>query len=208
MPSRKDTQYSHQTSKLSCGSCDRACLYELYEQRTSYCPQPPFFLWPEKNYLMKLGINRILYEFSIRGSTQRTVFIDFRASYINEFLNEEWLLKFKKSRLVLICDRKLGPLANYWFYSNEIHNTISCVIYADEKSTSLVDKIQLAMNGKFSPPPRRMERLSLNEFKVLQQINRGVNAKKIALTYNYSVKTVYSYKTRIERKLRMRLGSS
>ncbi|AXM04835.1 hypothetical protein DKG79_25580 (plasmid) [Escherichia fergusonii] len=45
------------------------------------------------------------------------VFVDFSISYLRFFTDKKWLdyLYETKLKIVLVCDRHLRPLANYWY---------------------------------------------------------------------------------------------
>ncbi|HAU5637860.1 LuxR C-terminal-related transcriptional regulator [Citrobacter amalonaticus] len=191
--------------ELQCCSCDKKCSFIDYPSSLENCPIPPFYIWPDSNPLLKEGFICFLNQTKFKHSAQRTVFINFSTFFLHNFLNDNWFKEFSNSRIILVCDRKLAPLANYFFYSEPSFSTISSVIYPHDDNDTIAEKIFNTLNGRIYPPSRKMERLSINEFRILQKYYKGMNTKKIASIYNYNVKTVYTYKARIEKKLQLRL---
>lgn len=162
-------------------------------------------LWPNDNAMLRNGILRLATYAGIQTSREKIVFIDFSIQNLKIFLNSHWMNQFQDYKIVLICDRHMLALGTFWFYHPLCTKMISAIIFASDKLEDVNQKIKDVLEGRALPPSRGIVRLSFTEFIILQLTSLSIKVKEIAYQCNYSVKTVYTYKNRIENKMKIRL---
>ena len=165
-------------------------------------------LWPNKNIMLRQGLFEVVSKIGNIEKLQNFFFIDFNINNLKMFLTTDWPRKFQGKKVILICDHRMLALANFWFSHPLYSHSISAIIFHTDHITTVEDKMSALFAGKIVSPPRGMPRLSFTEFIILQLYIQGVNTKQIAFQCNYGVKTVYTYKQRIEKKLKIRIPKS
>ncbi|WP_200781021.1 helix-turn-helix transcriptional regulator [Klebsiella oxytoca] len=164
--------------------------------------------WPGQNSMIKHGINTIISRFPNKKNNNNFVFVDMNIQTMCFFLKSNWFEKFKNHKIVIICDRHMIALANFWFFDTLDLQVISAIFPPTDSFRAIEEKFSDILNGKQFLPERAQTRLSSNEFLMLRFFFNGLRIKEIAYEYKYSVKTIYTYKRRIEKKLRIRIPKS
>ncbi|WP_124990528.1 hypothetical protein [Klebsiella pneumoniae] len=87
------------------------------------------------------------------------IFVDFSISHLRFFTNERWIdyLIETKLKIVIVCDKYLKPLANYWFKHSK---DIFLVIYQQDRLTLACEKLKRDLS--ISATPSLAESHSLN----------------------------------------------
>lgn len=89
-----------------------------------------FHAWPKSSHYLSLGVMEGLLDSNDRKQCAGFVFIDFSISYLRFFIDERWIDYFvsKKLKIIIVCDKYLRPLANYWL---KYHKELFLAIYHD-----------------------------------------------------------------------------
>lgn len=129
-------------------------------------------------------------------------FVDFTSDLFEYYLYANWMNDYPAgASLILLTDKRMCALANYWFYHHLPHIKICAVVF---------DNMQIiydVLSGSVVYPQRAEIKLSDYEYIILRKICEGVRIKKIAHLINKSPKTIYTFKNRIEAKLLCRIKS-
>lgn len=128
--------------------------------------------------------------------------VDFTAENFIFFSTGEWMERIPRgSSVILFPDRKMVPLANYWFYHSSPHITISAVIF-DNVTTN----ITYVLAGRLLYPEVKSVRFSEFEYITFKYLVCDcLCVQKIASLSQRSPKTIYSFKNKIEQKIGMSL---
>ncbi len=115
---RKPSQIVH------CISCDLSCqLFPDSAVRVQYCHNAAFSIWPDGNAFLKKGFIEKLLLDRHNHLSSGFIFVDFSFPNLRRFTDLQWADSLANSgmHIVLISDRSLTPLANYWILkSNKI----------------------------------------------------------------------------------------
>lgn len=192
---------------LKCVGCEERCFYKTsLECMKEHEQKQIYYIWPDRNSFLRKGLCEIIgNSVSLKGP-QPIVFVDFSYGNLSKFIRSDWMYQFVDTKLILLSDRKLFYLANYWLY-HDSDAIIGGVLYHNESYCDLIKKISNIFKGQSLLSARKMPRLTTNEFRILQQLSKGISPKRLAMQYDYSVNTIYSLKYNIERKLGIRIRS-
>ncbi|RRF11097.1 helix-turn-helix transcriptional regulator [Klebsiella pneumoniae] len=114
------------------------------------------------------------------------------------FTNERWIdyLIETKLKIVIVCDKYLKPLANYWFKHSK---DIFLVIYQQDRLTLACEKLKRDLS--ISATPSLAESHSELEFAVLSALISGDGCLQLADELNVDIRTIYAAKRRAEKKM-------
>ncbi|WP_235501684.1 helix-turn-helix transcriptional regulator, partial [Trabulsiella odontotermitis] len=127
------------------------------------------------------------------------IFVDFSLPYLRWFTDEAWIDYLTKTgmRIVIITDKSLMPLANYWITkSDKIHG----IIYADDDELIMQKKIKRLFMGQ-SVNTRHGRTLNFEEYTLLKRFVSGSGFMQAIKIDNINAKKVYVHKYRLEQKL-------
>ncbi|HBR6925109.1 TPA: helix-turn-helix transcriptional regulator [Klebsiella pneumoniae] len=193
--------------------CTFCCSFcELnQEKRISYnisVSMPEVNIWPDADFYFRLGLRNLLDELSehflydANKKMSEYFFINMNKNTIINFISDDWLVAVGGRRLIILSDKESEALANYWY----LHSCVFAVVYTNEGVLAIKDKITLALNGKFLKRDLTKQSITDKEMVVLQLSVRGITPKAIARKENYSLKTAYAYRRRVEKKLSGRIS--
>ncbi|KFB99620.1 helix-turn-helix transcriptional regulator [Trabulsiella odontotermitis] len=189
---------SNQT--VRCISCELSCqLYPDNTVRSHYCSNATFSIWPEGNNFLKSGvIGKLLLE-NQNHLSSGFVFVDFSFPNLRYFADQEWVDHLAETgmHIVIIADKSLMPLANYWLTKS---NKIQGIIYADDDEFIQQQKIRRLFTGRLANT-KRGRTLNFAEFTLLKRFMSGASIQQIIRIDNIDVKKVYVHKLRLEQKL-------
>jgi len=185
---------------VRCISCDLSCqLFPESSLRSHYCDYASFAIWPNGNHFLQLAVeNKILRE-NKNHLSRGFIFVDFSLPNLRHFSDPQWIDRLAKANMniVIITDRKLAPLANYWFtHRSEIQG----IIHADDNDKILQEKIKSLFSGR-SVNDKRGNTLNEAEMTLLHQFMSGAGLQQIIKTSSIDIKKIYVHKLRLERKL-------
>lgn len=186
--------------KLFCSSCPLHCsVLPEVSPRVTYCASSCFSFWPDDNVFFKRGIIEGLLLNNNNALLNGYVFVDFSLANLHLFTDDEWLRFLSCSRLkvILISDRYMSSLANYWFKN---HNAVSAIIYHDDGVTAAQEKIKKIFIGRIMSTVHGAV-MSHSEFRILGKFIHGLSLQQIALELNMNIRSIYAYKQRIEKQL-------
>lgn len=187
---------------MHCYGCINKCAYSsIQTQKHNECSGIEFYIWPENNSFLIKGILQYFSSINSKIISQPVVVIDFNYRNINFFLSNNWLDKFKNTRLILITDRKMAAIAHYWFYNDTSETIISTVIFHDDMAEDIKMKVSQSFLGKITRPSEKRAKFSANEYALFVELYKGQLPKKIAMKNSTNVKNIYAMKIRIETKL-------
>ena len=185
-----------------CYGCEKKCRYD----NSFRCNLNTlnFFIWPDSDQMLCYGIVSL-----IRGCTfnKRVLFIDCSLRNISQWLLDDWLWDMKNEGviIIIISDKFLSSLADYWLEKMISLDIPGGVIYSNDDLKVIKNKIHYIIAGNCIFSSQIEKRMTATEYYVLQFLYRGVTPKKISTLLKVGVKTIYSCKGRIERKLGIRL---
>lgn len=165
----------------------------------------PFYIWPADNGLLATGLTGILASLRSRNNVGDTdiIFVDISVQTFHAIIIEEWLMSFRNCRLILVCDKKMTPFAHYWYLRMLTLGISGTIIYPVDNMDEIVRKISSVINSIPLIDNTKTPSVSLKEYSILKLIFSGADIAKVASFCNLTVKTVYSYKSKIERKIKI-----
>lgn len=187
-------------NKLSCITCPLNCeIKPTTSVRISFCQSFCFSTWPEGSRFFALGITEGVLKKSHTWIYAGCVFVDFSISYFRSYLDRVWLetLIETKLKIILVCDRHLQALANYWFKNDD---NIFLILYPGDKIDAVAEKIKRKFLGHHAMSVRG-EVLSRLEFNILHDLSAGQDCVVVAEAFNLGVRSVYAAKQRVEKKM-------
>lgn len=127
------------------------------------------------------------------------VFIDFSLPHLRLLMDLQWLERLAASgiHVVLLVDRSLAPLANYWLTQCA---DIRGVIYSDESAHEQRQKFHRLFTGRRANS-KRGRSLNSTEILLLKRFLAGEGLQQIIQSEDMAVKKIYAYKLRLENKL-------
>lgn len=117
---------------LTCNSCSMHCQIMPEESpRLQYCANSCFCMWPEESSYFNRGVVEGILTKNHNARLSGYIFVDFSVSFLRLFLEKDWIdyLASTDMGIVLVSDRNMQSLANYWRKHN---SAISAVIYNDD----------------------------------------------------------------------------
>lgn len=185
---------------VRCISCELSCqLYPDTAVRARYCHQASFAIWPEGNGFLKTGVIEKLLLNNQNYLSRGFIFVDFSFPNLRLFSEPKWVdhLAHSGMHIVLISDRILAPLANYWLSKS---NKIQGIIYSDDTEDIQHQKIRRLFTGHLANS-KRGRSLNYTEMILLMRFMSGVSIQQITKLDNIDIKKIYVYKLRLEEKL-------
>ncbi|MBJ3814335.1 helix-turn-helix transcriptional regulator [Shimwellia pseudoproteus] len=186
--------------KLFCSSCPLHCsIQPEVSPRTVYCASACFCLWPEDNVFFNRGIIDGLLVNNNNALLSGYVFVDFSLSNLHLFVDHEWLdfLSTANLKIILVSDRHLQPLANYWFKN---HRKIAAIIYHNDRISAANEKIKKIFIGRVISTTQGTT-ITPTEFTILSKLISGMSSQQVAESLNLNIRSVYAYRQRIEKHL-------
>lgn len=186
--------------KISCISCPLGCeVKPLASLRVLSCQHYCFCTWPQESRYFSLGILEGVLKQDYRFMYQGCIFVDFSISFLRWFTEEKWVTYLSDTglKIILVCDKHLAPLANYWF---KHHDDIFLVSYQNddlEISCERIKKRFLGSGGKYV----KGESLSTLEFTILKALLDGKTCSTIAAQSGSEIRSIYAAKQRMEKKM-------
>lgn len=192
--------------EIHCISCDKSCLAFSGKSVCSlYCEYLPFAVWPEVNIYFKSGVTE---KFLLKYKNYLLsgfVFVDFSFVNLRYFVDPGWvdLLIRTKMHIVLIVDKKMHSLANYWLVNRP---EIRGVIYSSDPDEVVDYKIKKLFRGEYAN--RKVgETLNRTEYSLLSHFISGRGLKEIVELEHLKPKEIYVRKLRLENKLGCRTNA-
>lgn len=185
---------------VRCISCELSCeLFPDAAVRAQYCHRATFAVWPEGNDYLKKGIIEKLLLNNHNHLSHGFIFIDFSFPNLRLFTDPQWVDRLTQSgmHIVLIADRILAPLANYWLSKS---NKIQGIIYSSDSDEVQHQKIRRLFRGHLANS-KRGRSLNYTEMILLKRFISGISIQQITRIDNIDVKRIYVYKLRLEDKL-------
>ncbi|MFI8417071.1 LuxR C-terminal-related transcriptional regulator [Serratia sp. NPDC078593] len=156
--------------------------------------------WPDTNRYFYAGILGYCDLINTPPEKLKVMFVDFQLSNIRLFLEQDWLIYPVCHRVILVSDRYLLPLANY--YCGRF-NQIDSVIQASGGSEDIFNQINYVISGKKVSPPSKAS-LSTREMCLLRILTSGVSVRELADRLQLSPKTVYAIRQNMLAKMGLR----
>lgn len=156
-------------------------------------------IWPQTNQFLVMGFEKITTLFPDRF--QDVMFVDFSLHNLHFFTDTEWLRKIKSRefKIVLVYDRHLEALANFWDHSVFGKHCVK-IVPVNKLRSFLVMADELPPDFKII----KKNTLTVQELLILHLMVAGNNADDIASTLECSRGHVYYLKKNIEYKMDVR----
>ncbi|CAH6635225.1 helix-turn-helix transcriptional regulator [Pseudocitrobacter vendiensis] len=194
MPDRFNLQ------KMNCITCPLNCeIKPKTSLRVSFCQNFCFGTWPEGSGYFSIGIVEGVLKQSHNYFYNGCVFVDFSISFLRLLMDRQWIDYLLETRLniIVVCDKHLQPLANYWL-KNE--SGIFLIIYPNDSMPYVTEKIKNKFIGRGAVPVKG-ETLSKLELNVLRELMAGRDCTSVAALFNIDIRSVYAAKQRVEKKM-------
>ncbi|EOU4273385.1 TPA: helix-turn-helix transcriptional regulator [Escherichia coli] len=187
---------------LTCNSCSMHCQIMPEESpRLQYCANSCFCMWPEESSYFNRGVVEGILTKNHNARLSGYIFVDFSVSFLRLFLEKDWIdyLASTDMGIVLVSDRNMQSLANYWRKHN---SAISAVIYNDDGLDVANEKIRQLFIGRYLSFTRG-NTLTQMEFTIMGYMVSGYNPYQIAevLDMDMDIRSIYAYKQRIEKRM-------
>lgn len=186
--------------KMNCITCPLSCeIKPKTSLRVSFCQNYCFGTWPEGSGYFSLGIVEGVLKQSHNYLYTGCVFVDFSISFLRLFMDRRWIDYLAETQLniILVCDKHLQPLANYWLKNEK---NIFLIIYPNDRIPCVTEKIKKKFIGR-SALPVKGETLSKLEVNVLRELMAGRGCTGVATLYDIDIRSVYAAKQRVEKKM-------
>lgn len=185
---------------MHCMSCGLSCqIFPQQSVRFQYCGNSNFILWPERNIFLQRGLIEEYIHFSKFVLFNGFLFVDFSVTNVRYFLEQDWVDRLSETgmKIIIISDRILMPLANYWLKK---WGGIQGIIYADESITNIRYRFERIFSGR-TANLMRGKTLTDTEFSLFALLLSGGDIKKIHKLKQLNINKVYLNKNRLEQKL-------
>lgn len=154
-------------------------------------------VWPETNPFFIDSIYHLINRNT--KLSEDVLFVDFSRDNIAYFINEDWMVGLKKTRMriVLVIDRFMKPIAQYWYAR---YPDIALLPVESEGITTFLHNLERVLNGE-NIALNGVTSVTENEIFVLRKQIAGESARTIAFILNCSLKNVYNYHYSLCKKL-------
>lgn len=186
--------------RINCMSCPSSCeIKPNASLRVSFCQDYCFCVWPKASAYFSIGVMEGILKQTYNNLYLGCIFVDFSISYLRFFTDDRWInyLSETKLKIVIICDKYLRALANYWFRK---YKDIFLVIYPNDRVDISRDKLSkraIYQRDAFI----KGEALSGLEFSVLKALIAGEDCNHLANSLTVNVRRIYAAKRRAEKKM-------
>jgi len=162
-------------------------------------------MWPEESIYFNKGVIEGILNNNHNARLSGYIFVDFSISFLRLFLDIEWIEYLASTRMgiILISDRNMQSLANYW---RKKHPAISAIIYHDDGLDVANEKIRQVFIGRHLSFTKG-NTLTQMEFTILGHMVAGSNPHQIAQLLDMDIRSIYAYKQRIEKRMGGRINS-
>lgn len=201
-----DMELDLKLKTMTCRSCSSQCqIKPVISTRFNYCISSCFCMWPEENIYFHQGVVEGILSRNHNSRQKGFIFVDFSISFLHLYLNDNWIryLSDTEMGIVLLCDRNMQALANYWLKNTQY---ISAVIYQNENLQTVNDKIKQVFIGR-NILIRKGNTLTATEFNILSGLVSGRSYLQVACELNMDIRSVYAYKQRIEKRMGSKLNA-
>ena len=185
---------------IRCISCELSCeLFPGSSLRTEYCKSATFAIWPEGNHYLKTGLTGKLLRSQQNHLLRGFIFVDFSFPNLRAFSDDQWIEQVAQTGLniVIVADRRLAPLANYWLSRS---NRIQGIVYSSDSEAEQRMKIRRLFTGR-QMVNKCGGTLNYTEFTLLRRLIGGHSVRQAMKIDNIEAKKMYVHKFRLERKL-------
>lgn len=185
---------------LTCNSCSMHCQIMPEESPSlQYCANSCFCMWPEESSYFNRSVVEGILTKNHNARLSGYIFVDFSVSFLRLFLEKDWIdyLASTDMGIVLVSDRNMQSLANYWRKHN---SAISAVIYNDDGLDVANEKIRQLFIGRYLSFTRG-NTLTQMEFTIMGYMVSGYNPYQIAEVLDMDIRSIYAYKQRIEKRM-------
>ncbi|EKI0255092.1 helix-turn-helix transcriptional regulator [Enterobacter asburiae] len=185
---------------VRCISCELSCqLFPDNAVRSQYCDNASFAVWPVGNHFLEMAVQDKILRRNKNHLSRGFIFVDFSIYNLRVLADPQWIerLAITNMNIVIITDRKLEALANYFIAQ---YSEIKGIVYFDDNDVKLQEKINYLFSGR-RVDNRRRNTLNAVEFMLLNRFMSGECLQEIIKTNCINVKQIYVHKVRLERKL-------
>ncbi|KNC92582.1 hypothetical protein [Trabulsiella odontotermitis] len=187
-------------SAMHCISCELSC--EVFPQesvRFQYCDNANFILWPKENAYLQRGLQEEYLLHSRFTLLNSFAFVDFSISNLRYFIDQDWIDRLSETgmRIIILSDRILVPLANYWLKK---WGGIQGIIYADDSIRNIRYRFDRIFSGR-SASDKRGKTLNDAEFSLLAFLLSGSGLQETYKLNELNISEIYIRKNRLEKKL-------
>ncbi|KFC04503.1 RmbA family protein [Trabulsiella guamensis ATCC 49490] len=190
----------HNATVMHCISCELSCQISPQKSvRFQYCGNANFILWPERNHFLQKGLQEAHLLYSNALLFNGLIFVDFSVANLHYFINPDWIDRLSETgmKIIIIADRTLAPLANYWIKK---WSGILGIIYADDSHSAIKNKFARIFSGR-STKILQGKILSDSEFSLLAFFLSYPDKQKTYKFNEVNAGEIYIRKNRLEKKL-------
>ena len=186
--------------EVKCIACGLNCRIEAESKiERSLCAERKFAVWPDKNYFFKRAVNDLVFRELTCFVPEGIIVVDFSLDNILYFLNKDWAEKLNATglKIILVADRSLLPMANFWMQRYEFSWSVVAV---NGNLSNLLKKIKRLMLGR-SIHCRRTPSLTESEMRTLRLLAAGHSSQDIARIMACDPRSVYRFQYSLCKKL-------
>jgi len=180
--------------------CGLGCRISYDENmKIDFCTDKKLFVWPEDNHYFRLALNELIFKRCPCYLSEGVIVIDFSFRNVALLINDEWLKFLSKTdmSIVLISDRRMIAIANYWLKQS---SSIKAIIRTDDGIAGFTEELKKILCGR-SCIRVKAPAATAREMHVLSMISLGRNTHEIATKLNCSLKSVYVHKSALKKKM-------
>lgn len=180
---------------LKCIGCEINCAIK---DKPSYCLEKNYAIWPDTNNFFKIAINNLAVNKIPCYIADVVVFVDFSIDNIQFFLKPDWLehLVETGAKLVIIVERDMLPLANYWSRHTD---SIIAIINVDNGLNDALRNARRALAGR-KCVSSKLPSVTSKEMAVLSLVAEGNSVHDIAKNLQCTTKSVYEHQYSLRKK--------
>ena len=152
--------------------------------------------WPSKDIYFSKGVHFFFDEKKqYLINIENYVIVDFKKENLKKIYNPSWILSFPGKRFIIISDKHLIPLANYFY------RKFSCVVAVIENKDALKSLFNYFKHGHLEV--RRSVRLSDREYFSLNLFIKEYSMRNQAEKLGVNIKTAYTFRAKTAKKMKL-----
>ncbi|WP_058914020.1 LuxR C-terminal-related transcriptional regulator [Entomohabitans teleogrylli] len=156
-------------------------------------------IWPNHNLFLEIGFTSLLKNRFCNHQFNEVIFVDFSIYNIKLFTNDEWITFLEKTamRIVLIYDKHMEALANYWLRVS-LRITRAIAIRDSYRFLSIE-------HSRDYWRPSGKKKLTETELLILDLFLAGNSVRDISYRLDFNEKRIYTLQYSLEKKLGIRM---
>ncbi|WP_421509819.1 hypothetical protein [Erwinia rhapontici] len=153
-------------------------------------------IWPTDDIYFSNGANIFIHEWCHKQQCiNNYVIVDFRIQLLKKLYTTNWISLFKGHKIIIISDKNLLPLANYYF------KHFNCVVAVIESKKALPSLMCFLNNGLLKPKPRVC--FTDREYLIIKYFMKDHSIINQANMLDVNIKTIYAFRHLAAKKMKL-----